>query len=599
MNQAPTPSDSRLAYLVRVSTDDQEREATPETQLMGCREKAAKLGFDSKSARVYPDAWRGTEYFERPELSKLRQAITRGEIDTVITYDGDRIARDPVFRLMFIRESEHYGCAVHYAVRDIDRSDAGELVEYAGGYGSKDEVFKIRQRSIRGAQRRASEGKRLPGCNPKYGYSWDDDRPKAKGALTIDPLSGAVVRRIFAEYAAGRSLRMIARGLDTDGIPTPSQYAKSNRRTCGKWSPGTIREIVGDIEYTGRSATLRHSLALKKGKKSPGVIDRPPEEWIALPEGTTPALVDWATFSTAQERIAHNRQESTRRHRDPSACLLRTSFGQCGYCGRTLITRWAGQQGYIYECSHGNRRRWDCPHYTIQANILDGFVWDKVAGILNDPSQIEREIDLLMRSDSDPTDIDIAAVDARMRTIERDSEKMRRRLTSEDDDRIAALYRDDLRKLLDEQDQLTAERTAILARREAWQDARKRAEHLFAYIRRSESAVADFTYQQKRDALAWLGVKARVKKMGDEPRIDVRATLRLTSITGGLGETLPTDVGIDDYRKWQGVVGDLIGPYERGTRFTVSDTARPSGRFWKEVCRSMGRISSKSGFTAS
>src|SRR5687767_9061090 len=60
-----------LAYLLRVSTDDQERDATPETQLFACQGKARELGRDPESGRVYLDTWKGDDYFGRPELTLL------------------------------------------------------------------------------------------------------------------------------------------------------------------------------------------------------------------------------------------------------------------------------------------------------------------------------------------------------------------------------------------------------------------------------------------------------------------------------------------------------------------------------------------------
>ena len=51
------------------------------------------------------------------------------------------------------------------------------------------------------------------------------------GERAIDPDQAEVVRRIFREYADGFSLKVIARRLNADRIPT---------QRGGSWSPGTL-----------------------------------------------------------------------------------------------------------------------------------------------------------------------------------------------------------------------------------------------------------------------------------------------------------------------------------------------------------------------
>ncbi|HXT92810.1 MAG TPA: recombinase family protein [Trebonia sp.] len=63
-----------------------------------------------------------------------------------------------------------------------------------------------------------------------------------------------MVRRIFAEYLAGRGLKAIAEDLTRDDIPSPSAYDPGrNKHRCGiAWSYGAVRAILGNPRYTGR-----------------------------------------------------------------------------------------------------------------------------------------------------------------------------------------------------------------------------------------------------------------------------------------------------------------------------------------------------------
>jgi site-specific DNA recombinase len=68
-----------------------------------------------------------------------------------------------------------------------------------------------------------------------------------------DPTTAAVVRRIFAAYLVGRSVRTIVRELNIDGIPCPSAAdpnRSSHRRQDG-WQVATISTILRNVTYTG------------------------------------------------------------------------------------------------------------------------------------------------------------------------------------------------------------------------------------------------------------------------------------------------------------------------------------------------------------
>ena len=122
--------------------------------------------------------------------------------------------------------------------------------------------IKLRVRAAMSAQA-ALEGRFLGG-RPPYGYRLADAGPHpnpAKAAdgkrlhkLEPDPDTAWVVRRIFAEYLAGRGLFAIAEGLTRDEIPSPSQHdrARNPHRTGEGWSKSAVRAILPNPRYTGR-----------------------------------------------------------------------------------------------------------------------------------------------------------------------------------------------------------------------------------------------------------------------------------------------------------------------------------------------------------
>lgn len=71
--------------------------------------------------------------------------------------------------------------------------------------------------------------------------------------LEIDEPAADVARRMFAEYLAGVGDRVIARGLNQDGIPSPSKARpEQNRHRPGDgWQGSTVRAILENPRCTG------------------------------------------------------------------------------------------------------------------------------------------------------------------------------------------------------------------------------------------------------------------------------------------------------------------------------------------------------------
>src|SRR5262249_16372920 len=142
---------------------------------------------------------------------------------------------------VIISEADHHGVAVAFVTEPLDDSPEGELIRFVRGYAAKIEHAKIRERTMRGRIARIASGKPPVGPRPPYGYQWRDDRDSdgkpIKLALAEHPETGWVVRRIFAEIAAGSSARAVARRLTADGVPTPTGRSRV-------WGQTTVASIL-------------------------------------------------------------------------------------------------------------------------------------------------------------------------------------------------------------------------------------------------------------------------------------------------------------------------------------------------------------------
>ena len=203
----------RAAIYLRVSSAIQEDEGNSlVTQEAGCRRYAAGHGYAVAEEHVYHEVHTGTELWERPQLTSLREAIRARAVAVVVVYAIDRLARDPVHLGVILSEADHAGVAVEFVTEPLDNTPEGQLIRFVRGYAAKIEHEKIKERSMRGRLARVQSEALMPGGKPKLGYTWRDLNGKKKAALAIDEKTAPIVRRMFREASAGTPLRAIAAG---------------------------------------------------------------------------------------------------------------------------------------------------------------------------------------------------------------------------------------------------------------------------------------------------------------------------------------------------------------------------------------------------
>lgn len=544
-----TTNNLQAAAYIRVSGSAQADEGTPETQRMRIETYAAKrseeLGRTIRIVRWYQDVYTGGDsYFDpgRRDFQQLRRDIGDRTYEMVLAYKDDRIARGPEV-LSFCLECDHANTTVETALDGVLSAEGliGGLTLLMRGSGSKEEIVKIRHRAADGMARRARDGKRVPGCRPRYGYRWDDPAIRAKGKLVPAPETALVVRRVFAEYAAGRSLRSIADGLTAEGIPTPTRHAGTKNPTQ-RWSHNTVRGILADETYTGRAVALKYRNVREKGMDGTTKRRSRPraeDERLVLPEGTIPPLVDAETFGQAQLRLATNRQMAVRANPDPEATLLRAGFAFCGYCRNTLCSeRVPNGSGRMYVCSSKNRHRHGCPYFTISAAVLDGFVWGKVSRALKDPETTVA--DLRRRRDTEPEDgaaFDLAAIDREVKEIDHKLSGLARDVgkLAGSEYATAALV-SQMQTLDGHRVRLIESRAVVAARLAQRTDDEESLARFAATMHAMQSGVDALGYDGKRDAMLRLGVRTEVRREDDGPRIAVTARIDLDRFERGYFE---------------------------------------------------------------
>jgi site-specific DNA recombinase len=501
--QSPDPLGRSISSLAEPTPPEPDADAdrkTPQetsldTQEAACRAYAAEHGYDV--VQVFREVYTGVELWDRPQLSALREAVRRHDVDVVVAYAIDRLSRDPVHLGVLLSEADHAGVQVVFVSEPLDDSDEGQLIRFVRGYAAKVEHAKFKERSNRGRAQRAKSGKPLVGPRPLYGYRWRD---KQKSGLAPNPQTAPIVQRIFTEVASGRTLGAVAAGLVADGIPSPTGLPV--------WFRSTLSGILQTTAYRGELRAYRFSVV---GTSA-----------LALPDDVVPALVSPAVFADVAAQLQRNRQQAVRHNRAPEATLLRGGFAVCGYCGRTLhVTSHSGTASHVYRCEMVRTHRDRCAAPSVSAAVLDRAVWSKVERILLHPELLAAELTALQAAD--PTAADVAAIDRTLADVRRRQRNLVNRLADEDDADVASLLRDKLAELRDQAQRLDAERREVLARRAEWEAATARLAGIEAWCRGVATQLAAFTYEDKRAALTALQVKVTLYRADHTPRWVVTA----------------------------------------------------------------------------
>jgi len=510
--------DNLAAIYARVSGSEQEDNHSLDTQVQACLESAIAKGFEVPSDLVFKEVHSGAELWDRPKLTQVRELAKQRVIKALFCHSVDRLSRDPVHLLILTEEMERFGVSIEIVQEPLDNSDEGRLIQYVKGYAAKIEREKIKERTLRGKRAKLQAGK-LIRAKPLYGYVTTSD-----GRRKINPDQAMVVRRVFQWAAEGEPIRAIARRLTEEGIPSPS----------GKpyWSKSTVFRMLHEEAYKGVT------YAWKWKKEKTKVHRRPFEEWIKLPDGTTPPIVAPEVWEAVQARLERNKELSHRSAKRPEDYLLR-GYIYCGHCrypmwgerkrrssGEELAYRCRGKSGHISSsCERGKGLPW------INARELDAWVWQQVERLLTQPEIVAQEL-TRMESNDDLVD-GIKRVKRLIAAKTQEEENLLRlvRFAQDDGDQTAVelceTFFQELKRVRQRRTELERELEELLDQQRRRKEAKARLKNVTDWCLHVASRLREFSFEEKRLALEALQAEVRVYRSGHEPRAELIAKIPL------------------------------------------------------------------------
>lgn len=509
------PSDQvRVVIYSRVSSTSQEENTSLTTQVAGCRSLASTRRW--LVVHEEQEVHTGADLHGRPGLRRVRDLAREGRVDVILCYALDRLSRKQAHLAIVADECAQAGVRLEFVTEEFENSAVGEFIRAAKAFAAEIEREKIIERTVRGKRARAESGRPIPGRKAPYGYVWAD--PVAKDRLAEHPVEGAVVRRIFSEVVAGKSLRAIAAGLADDGHPSPTGNAH--------WARTTLHVMLRLPTYSGEMRAYRQR-GYRRYDPEPRGRYRPEAEHIALPAGVAPALIAPDLQAAAIERLERNKTLSPRRNRDPEATLLRGGLVRCGVCGNALIAVRRRANYWDYHCTNrdkGFEHRRPC----ISAGMLDDAVWQRIEDVLTKPEVIKAQVERL--HDTDPHALELNGLDRQLESLKAKRTRIARAIAALDDEDANAPLLVELKTLASQVKAIGEEHARLAALAQSWETGRDLLTELATWSDRVKVNLPDLTYEERRNVLAALGAQVRVLPAPELPRWEL--TLRWQDLLG-------------------------------------------------------------------
>jgi len=374
----------------RVSTGRQENEKTIDSQ---------KAEIDDKSKVdkriVLPqydfsdDGW-PSPILARPGLDALRDAVKRGEIDTLYVYDLGRLSRVFYLQLFLLREFEESGVNV-ISLHDVNpENPEEEFLRNIMGIFHDFERIKIAERFRRGKLYKAKNGMLING-QALYGYKYIKKTDSKPPKYLVNAKEAEAVKMIHSWFGNERvSIKGIVRKLYEKGI-----LPRKNKSEF--WSTGPLLRLLRCESYITGLIYYNKSEAVptknpRKEVKYKKIINgsrrvRPREEWYKYE--VTPILDDWELFNKVQKILDNNRRHGPRK-KEYDYLLSGLVYCECGY-------RRAGNgknNGHnYYRCTERVLKSplpHECKSPALNAQVLDKVFCNELGAYLTDPTNINK-----------------------------------------------------------------------------------------------------------------------------------------------------------------------------------------------------------------
>lgn len=443
---------TKAIVYTRVSTNEQTKGYSLPTQAKGGKEYALNHGLEVVAV-INDDISGATQLSEREGGQKLLGLVDNQEIEAVIVWRLDRLSRPPEGEysrlLTTIEYLARHGVSVHDCeTGEVKKDMASIMIAFFKGLAASQERSAIRERTMRGIEAKAREGKWIGQGDAPYGYRKIGTGRDAY--LEIDPERAKIVRRIFDLYVGkyGRpfSFKQIAALLTEEGVPSPGQVKRGGRKGKGGWYTATVsKRIINNPNYIGVFTAQGYT--------------------IHMPEL---AIIEEEIWKLAQERKERNRLNSKRNQKRKYLLSGRLTC----ICGARMQgeskKRRAGGYNVYYRCQNHRYAHivGDCPVNYVRTDLIEPKVWEWLTDLLTNPTNVEEGLRNMSEESviqATPLQEELEIVDDLLTSVNRKIERLVAAFSDEEDDVTAEALRKSYKEKAELKNSLEKQRQNIVA----------------------------------------------------------------------------------------------------------------------------------------
>ncbi len=321
-----------IAVIYARYSSDLQREASIEDQIRLCRKRIEHEGWEYLHA--YTDRALSGASALRPAYQGLLEDARRGQFGVVVAEALDRLSRDQEDVAGLFKRL----CFAGVRLLTLAEGEISEL--HVGLKGTMNALFlkDLAQKVRRGLEGRVREGRSGGGLCFGYDVVREHDArgEPIHGGREINQAEAAVVGRIFAEFAAGKSPRAIAHTLNSERITGPHGKNWGPSTIYGNWRRGT--GVLNNELYTGKLVWNRQSFIKDPATGKRQARPNPSDEWVTQDVPDLRIVDDqlWNEVKARQLRVRHTLTHDNvgvRSERVRRPVYLLSNLLKCGACG--------------------------------------------------------------------------------------------------------------------------------------------------------------------------------------------------------------------------------------------------------------------------
>ncbi len=354
----------------------------------------------------------GAGVVNRPGFQALMHAAQARLFDVIVIEDLDRLSRDQGDYHVARKRLDFLGITIHSASGKVGKLD-GALRALMGEMFIENLATHVR-RGLEGVVR---DGRHAGGR--AFGYKAVLAKP---GELEIVADEAETVRRIFADYIAGKTPRAIAEALNARGVQPPRGRFWNASTINGNYGRGG-GILLNDL-YAGRIVWNKVRM-LKDPATGKRISRANPKTQYRIAEAPQLRIVDDVTFRAVQTLKAKRHHEAP-----PKARAAKRAFSgliKCGSCGSGMASIGSDAKGLRVQCS-AYRESGTCDNSRrVYLEEIEAPVLEAIQQHLEDPKLITEYINAYnfeserLRRDSGH---EKARLDRRNRQIERELDRL-------------------------------------------------------------------------------------------------------------------------------------------------------------------------------